>query len=276
MIDILRAAAAGGATGLMTGHGSDHVLMASPTQRLELLGRGGFLADNLAWRRRHGSWPPLRGPLAHGARVALLRHVPSVLALRRHPPQLDLLQRDFVLRSGLIDDLRREGEQYGRDTGRHRTVRDTGSHRQQRRAEHLDALGHRAGVEFLNPFLDRRVMEVAASLPAEAVFAGGETKLALRRSMAGRLPEKVTDKRLPTARGGPYAYGLGAEGGPDIVRRLFADPALERIGVVDGAKLRAEHERFVAGDRLQLMRLISAVGGEVWLRRQLGEPLPGA
>ena len=171
-----------------------------------------------------------------------------------------------------VDDLRREGEQYGRDTGRHRAVRDTGSQRQQRRSEHLDLLGRRAGVEFLNPFLDRRVIEVAASLPGEMIFARGETKVALRRTMEGRLPSEVIGKRIPTARGGPYAFGLGADGGPDIVRRLFADPALARIGVVDAAKLRQAHERFLAGDGSQLTRLVSAVGGEIWLRRETGEP----
>ena len=274
MSGVLEAAAAGGATGVMTGHGADHILIASPTQRLELLARGELLSDTLAFRRRHGSLPPLMPVLGQAARIAVLRHAPGLLALRRNPPQLDLLQRDHVANSGLLDDLRREGEQYGRDTGRRRAVRDTGSQRQQRRSEHLDLLGRRAGVEFLNPFLDRRVIEVAASLPGEMIFARGETKVALRRTMEGRLPGEVIGKRIPTARGGPYAFGLGANGGPDIVRRLLADPALARIGVVDAAKLRQAHERFLAGDGSQLTRIASAVGGEIWLRRETGEPLP--
>ena len=64
MIDILSAAAGGGATGVMTGHGADHMLIASPTQRVELLARGELLADSLALRRRHGRCRRSRARLA--------------------------------------------------------------------------------------------------------------------------------------------------------------------------------------------------------------------
>ncbi|MDQ3587530.1 MAG: asparagine synthase-related protein [Actinomycetota bacterium] len=271
-LGLLRAAARSGACGALTGHGSDNVLIASPTQRLELLARGGFVSDALAFRRRHGRLPPLA--LGHAARITVLRHAPWVQRLRRHPPQLGLLRRDFVARSGLLDDMCLEGRVYGSDTSRRRTVRDSGSHRHQRRSEHLDSLGRQAGVELLHPFLDRRVMEVAASLPGEAVFGGGETKIALRRAMSGRLPDKVIDKRLPTGRGGPYAFALGPEGRGNVVSALFADPVLGRLGVADPTVLRSAHDRFVQGDHSGLMRLISAVGCEIWLRRELGEPLP--
>ena len=53
-------------------------------------------------------------------------------------------------------------------------------------------------------------------------------------------------------------------------------PLLARIGVVDAPKLRQAHARFLGGDRSLLTQLVSAVGGEIWLRRELGEPLPEA
>ncbi|HYW17687.1 MAG TPA: asparagine synthase-related protein [Allosphingosinicella sp.] len=52
------------------------------------------------------------------------------------------------------------------------------------------------GVEERDPTNDRRLVEFCFSLPPEALLDGGVRRPALRRALAGRVPEAVLDQRL--------------------------------------------------------------------------------
>jgi asparagine synthase (glutamine-hydrolysing) len=55
----------------------------------------------------------------------------------------------------------------------------------------LDRYSAGYGLEYRHPFLDRRVIEFAVSLPQEQLRRGPETKYILRRSMRNLLPERI-------------------------------------------------------------------------------------
>jgi asparagine synthase (glutamine-hydrolysing) len=52
------------------------------------------------------------------------------------------------------------------------------------------------GVEERDPTNDRRLVEFCVSLPPDALLDGGVRRPALRRALAGRVPEAVLDPRL--------------------------------------------------------------------------------
>jgi asparagine synthase (glutamine-hydrolysing) len=52
------------------------------------------------------------------------------------------------------------------------------------------------GVEERDPTNDRRLVEFCFSLPPEALLREGESRPALRRALAGRVPEAVLDQRV--------------------------------------------------------------------------------
>jgi asparagine synthase (glutamine-hydrolysing) len=72
--------------------------------------------------------------------------------------------------------------------------------------ERYDRIATAAGVEARHPFGDRRLIELCAALPQEALALGGWPKGLLREALAGLLPEEIRwrpwygDPRLPFAR----------------------------------------------------------------------------
>jgi asparagine synthase (glutamine-hydrolysing) len=52
------------------------------------------------------------------------------------------------------------------------------------------------GVEERDPTNDRRLVQFCFSLPPEALLESGERRPALRRALAGRVPQAVLDQRL--------------------------------------------------------------------------------
>src|SRR4029079_8480170 len=51
------------------------------------------------------------------------------------------------------------------------------------------------GLESRVPFLDHKVVELAATLPADVKFKGGHLKHALKEAMRGSLPEVIIERR---------------------------------------------------------------------------------
>lgn len=57
----------------------------------------------------------------------------------------------------------------------------------------------RAGVDMRRPYRDRRLIELALSLPAHQLYRPGRTKWVLRQAMKGLLPETVRLRRRPNS-----------------------------------------------------------------------------
>ena len=58
-----------------------------------------------------------------------------------------------------------------------------------------DRISMAFSVESRLPFLDYRLVEFSAGLPYHFKIRAGESKLLLRRAMAGRLPEAVVNRQ---------------------------------------------------------------------------------
>ncbi len=131
-------------------------------------------------------------------------------------------------------------------------------------ARYLDQQAAQHGVDFRHPYLDHRLLEFAASLPAEQTFRGGVRKGIVRRAMTERLPEEIltrTRKIEPTALA---VRGLRERETAKVWQLLTGMRAAE-LGWIDEDLLRAEYQSFLDGTT-QRTRFWHALTLEAWLR----------
>jgi asparagine synthase (glutamine-hydrolysing) len=95
------------------------------------------------------------------------------------------------------------------------------------------------------PFLDHRLVELAASLPVELKLAGGETKVVLRRALADLLPREILERRDKLGFATPEAAWL--RGDPrGVVDETIATASAD--GLLDRDAVAALRDRFARGD----------------------------
>jgi asparagine synthase (glutamine-hydrolysing) len=121
----------------------------------------------------------------------------------------------------------------------------------------VDRASMSVSLEVRAPFLDRRVFEYAASLPADYKLHGSTTKYILKRAIAPLVPAFVT-RRGKKGFGVPVADWLKGRLRP-LARDLLSPARLARHGLFDSAyvaRLQDEHERGVANHRKLLWTLL--------------------
>ena len=139
------------------------------------------------------------------------------------------------------------------------------------------AMAH--GVEGRFPFLDHRVFELAASLPAERKLDGTRDKVALRELASGLLPAAVAARPKQPYRAPEVAPFFGP-GAPEWVDELLSPDGLAEAGIFDAQRtaglLRRCRAGRVAGIR-ESMALVGILSTGLWHRAFIGgqaEPYP--
>ena len=121
----------------------------------------------------------------------------------------------------------------------------------------VDRASMAVSLEVRAPFLDPRVAEFAASLPANYKLRGHKTKYILKKAVHELLPPFVT-KRGKKGFGVPVAEWLKEKLRP-LARDLLSPERVRRAGVFNPtyiARLQDEHERGVANHRKLLWTLL--------------------
>jgi asparagine synthase (glutamine-hydrolysing) len=121
----------------------------------------------------------------------------------------------------------------------------------------VDRASMSVSLEVRAPFLDPRVAEFAASLPANYKLRGRKTKYILKRAIEDLLPPFVT-RRGKKGFGVPVAKWLKEKLRP-LARDLLSPDRVRRAGVFNPeyvTKLQDEHERGVANHRKLLWTLL--------------------
>ncbi|HLV26343.1 MAG TPA: asparagine synthase-related protein [Gemmatimonadales bacterium] len=133
------------------------------------------------------------------------------------------------------------------------------------------------GVELRSPLSDRRVIEFALSRPWQERSSGAETKLLLRRSMKGLLPDEVLAPR--TCRTGitsGYSHTGMCNHFPALLARTMEQPLLlEEYGIIDGRRLTAACERYPrTGNAFTRVNMYYTLQAELWLRAHVAGAEP--
>ncbi len=121
----------------------------------------------------------------------------------------------------------------------------------------VDRTSMAVSLEVRAPFLDKRVVEYAAALPAHYKLRGRNTKYILKRAVDGLLPPFVT-RRGKKGFGVPIADWLKNRLRP-LAHDLLAPARLRRHGLFDAdyvARLQHEHEHGLANHRKLLWTLL--------------------
>jgi asparagine synthase (glutamine-hydrolysing) len=140
------------------------------------------------------------------------------------------------------------------------------------------AMAH--GVEGRFPFLDHRVFEHAARLPAERKLNGMREKAALRDLAEDLLPREIVSRSKQPYRA-PEVAPFFSPGAPDWVEESLSPEALEETGIWDSGRVEGLTRRCRAGKATGFregMALIGVLSSQLWHRaffsRGLGDYPP--
>ena len=128
---------------------------------------------------------------------------------------------------------------------------------------YTDKMGMAASVEVRVPFLDNRLVDLAARMPADLKMRGLKQKWALKESQRGLLPNEVIDRKK-AGFGAPIRAWLAGPLAPSV-DRLAGDSALRRCGFVDldvAASVIADYRAHRTDNALQIWALLTL---DLWL-----------
>jgi asparagine synthase (glutamine-hydrolysing) len=196
VLDPLRRRAAPEVDVMLTGYGGDDWFTGSPLHTADLLREGRFL--RAAQQYRHDIALPgcgytpgnlfrtAVGPLLPRVARAALRPL-----LGTRPPSYAWIRPAFAARVGLRERLRPPAPPRCRTLVQSSIHAVANSLQQVSGDESEDRAAAAAGLDQRHPFNDRRLAEFGFALPESQRWAGGETKVVMRRALAPVLPAIV-------------------------------------------------------------------------------------
>ncbi len=129
------------------------------------------------------------------------------------------------------------------------------------RTEDRMSMAH--SIESRVPFLDYRLVELAASIPAESKVRGDDPKLILKKVARGRVPDSIITRRKQGFTAPIESWFMGSLGG-EVRELLLSDRALAR-GIFDRACVEGLINRAL-GKKKGVWRVWSLVTFEIWCR----------
>ena len=113
------------------------------------------------------------------------------------------------------------------------------------------------------PFLDRRIAELALSLPASFLYAKGVTKRVLRDAALGLVPDSILTRRDKVGFEPPQKRWLAEPGLRKLTADVLLDPVADRRGLYDRATIETDVRSGEWRDSDGIWRALNA---ELWLR----------
>src|SRR3989475_10157554 len=94
------------------------------------------------------------------------------------------------------------------------------------------------GLESRVPFLDHRIVELAATIPSDVKFENGNMKHVLRTAMRGKLPERIVDRQDQMGFPVPLQEWLTTPGPVrDYVHDVFSSQAARSRELIDNRRV---------------------------------------
>ena len=208
-------------------------------------------------------WPPDRAPRLR----ALLR---PLLTLRRrdlpawlHPDAFHRLGLHELPTAPVVPPSLR-GHGHGHPA-RYAAILDDND---MRAAEAFELTVAHAGLEYADPWADRRIAELILSIPPHRTSRGGNEKWLTHQAIRGLVPEPALTNPHPATPEAFYRHGLLDEG-RETVRALLKQPLTADLGLIDATRLLETYEGMVARDPLALRHfnlVWRVLNIERWLR----------
>ena len=130
---------------------------------------------------------------------------------------------------------------------------------------HYRRLTNSLGVELVNPFYDRRLVEFAMSVPADQLGRPGWSKWMLRHAMVDLLPAEIINRRRPTSLLPLLQKGV-RDKERSALESILSDPEIVHRRYVRGEWLQRELRLgFKQNDSLYFVWLCLSL--ELWLKK---------
>ena len=113
------------------------------------------------------------------------------------------------------------------------------------------------------PFLDRRIAELAFSLPPEFIYAHGNTKRILRDAGRGLVPEVILSRRDKVAYEPPQRRWLDQPAFCELIADMLLDEPARGRGLLDPKTVERDLREGTWRDHAAVWRAFNA---ELWLR----------
>ena len=120
------------------------------------------------------------------------------------------------------------------------------------------------------PFLDRRIADLAFSLPPEFLYAGGMSKRIVRDAARGLIPETILARRDKVGYEPPQRAWLESLPFRDLAGNVLLDATARRRGLYQPDEVERDLRSGAWRDHAGLWRALNA---ELWLRALV--PAPG-
>lgn len=124
-------------------------------------------------------------------------------------------------------------------------------------------------LETRAPFLDVRVIELAARIPLNLKLRGRTTKYILKRAARGLLPDAIIDR---PKHGFGVPLGAWLRRDQTSVRELLLDQRTRERGLLDGATVAALLDEHASGQRDHGQRIWALLTLELWYRLFIDPP----
>lgn len=279
VLDPLRRRAAADVDVVLTGYGGDDWFTGSPLHTADLLREGRVLAA--ARQYRHDVALPGRGYTRAGLlRAAVAPVLPRAARAVLRPfagsrrPSYDWIRPEFAARVGLTDRLSRPAARPWRTLVQGEIHRVANSPDQLAGDEREDRAAAAAGIDQRHPFNDRRLAEFGFALPESQRWAGGQTKVVMRRALETVLPVSVKCRNDKAEFSSTLVDTIETLGGRAFLTRLQVAEA----GWIDGPAIQRIYDEMTAlyrrGDEsyIPLADAVWSVASvELWLNRQQRE-----
>ena len=192
---LLDAAREDGVRVILSGHGGDHVLHASP------LGVFGDWLRTGRWRRLAreasvgaASWRETAGAVwQNGLKDLIRQRQPPALRDARRRPVTALLSPDLAEQVRFRDRL--ASFEVRLPTARHRLAEFVHHPLTHLGLERMATITEAMGLSFQMPYWDRALVDLCLSVPRDHLLRDGMERVLLREAMSGRLPEATRTRR---------------------------------------------------------------------------------
>jgi asparagine synthase (glutamine-hydrolysing) len=122
-----------------------------------------------------------------------------------------------------------------------------------------DRMAMANSVEGRYPFLDYRIIDYAASLPADYKLHGLDEKYILKYMMHGKIPESIL-KRQKQAYRAPIYTSFFNDHSPDYVREMLCDKSIQNYGYFNSIKVNKLLAKLKTGNTISEMDNMALAG----------------
>jgi len=139
----------------------------------------------------------------------------------------------------------------------------------------VDIASMACSLETRPPFLDHRLMELAASLPVSAKMSDGQTKVLLRQIVADLLPHEILE-RPKVGFGLPMRQWMQSGELHDLSADLLHDQTFRQRALFSSAAVAEVFSQHQRGEQDYGHQLYQLLVFELWARAMLDQPVMGS